>query len=572
MSQYLEEPCSQSGLKSTMPMACSSRLEEVRLIEAYWPHADAGGSHRQFAALNGVSRSRVGYMVRRAQKVEGSELWKQFVETGYGLFTLHRIVLAALYVIVLRAGGGIRMVEEFLRLCGLDDVVASSYGTLQRRQKELEEMVIAFSEEQTEQLSAQMEEKAITLAEDETFHGGKPCLVAMDVMSNFILLEEYANDRKRETWTTRIEAATASMPVRIEQCVTDGARALKSHVEHDLGAHPSPDTFHIQQDLSKATARALEQRTSVASDALRKAEDALQRVQEQAQRAATEPRKPGRPIDFDKRIEAASQERDRAQDTLKQAIWDQESARDTRARISALYHLVDPVTGHSPAPDQLEAELTSCFDILDAIAERTGLRSSAVKLLAKTRKQIGAMVATFCFAWSMIRLDLDQLDLAPGLREHVEDQLVAACYLKQITSRAPDAETRHRLTKRAQELESEFEHNTPGWSALDGAERQRIKESVQRSVGIFQRSSSCVEGRNGVLALNRHAFHCLTKRRLAALTAVHNFAVQRDDGTTAANRFFELQHPDMFGWLLSKLPPPARPRKCRGSQPRMNAA
>ncbi len=144
--------------------------------------------------LNRLSET-LSYKVRRAETAAGSALRRRFVETRDGLALLHRIVAAALYVIVLRSGSGIRMVQEFLRYAGLEDVVASSYGTLQRRQKLLEEAIVTFGAEQKAALSEQMPDKSLTLAEDETFQGGRPCLVAMDVVSNFLLVEEFADDR-----------------------------------------------------------------------------------------------------------------------------------------------------------------------------------------------------------------------------------------------------------------------------------------------------------------------------------------------------------------------------------------
>jgi hypothetical protein len=54
-------------------------------------------------------------------------------------------------------------------------------------------------------------------------------------------------------------------------------------------------------------------------------------------------------------------------------------------------------------------------------------------------------------------------------------------------------------------------------------------------VQTFQRSSSCVEGRNGQLALRHHSFHRLSPRKLQALTTIHNFFLTRPDGSTAAS-------------------------------------
>ena len=83
---------------------------------------------------------------------------------------------------------------------------------------------------------------------------------------------------------------------------------------------------------------------------------------------------------------------------------------------------------------------------------------------------------------------------------------------------------------------------------------------------MFQRSSSCVEGRNGRLSLQHHGHSRVSERRLKALTVIHNYVVKRPDGTTAAERFFGQKHEDAFSWLLERMPDlprpaPKRPRR-----------
>ena len=79
----------------------------------------------------------------------------------------------------------------------------------------------------------------------------------------------------------------------------------------------------------------------------------------------------------------------------------------------------------------------------------------------------------------------------------------------------------------------------------------------------FQRSSSCVEGRNGQLELRHHSLHRLSPRKRAALTVIHNYWLKRADGTTAAERFFGAKPADLFAWLLECQPLPARPARRR---------
>ena len=57
--------------------------------------------------------------------------------------------------------------------------------------------------------------------------------------------------------------------------------------------------------------------------------------------------------------------------------------------------------------------------------------------------------------------------------------------------------------------------------------------------------------------------HRLSKRRLKALTVMSNYCARRQDGSTAAQRFFGQKPEDLFDWLLARLDVPAQPRASR---------
>jgi hypothetical protein len=105
------------------------------------------------------------------------------------------------------------------------------------------------------------------------------------------------------------------------------------------------------------------------------------------------------------------------------------------------------------------------------------------------------------------------------------------------------------------------------WKRLRIEERVKIERVAQQCADFFQRSSYCVEGRNGQLALRHHSLHLLTRKKLNALTALHNYYVTRADGTTAAERFFGSKPDDLFGWLVDHLEAPARPAAKRSKAP-----
>ena len=75
----------------------------------------------------------------------------------------------------------------------------------------------------------------------------------------------------------------------------------------------------------------------------------------------------------------------------------------------------------------------------------------------------------------------------------------------------------------------------------------------------YQRSSSCVEGRNGVISFKHHQLHDMSERKRGVMTAIHNFFNLRKDKKTAAERFFENKPADLFQKVLDSISIPARP-------------
>ena len=82
----------------------------------------------------------------------------------------------------------------------------------------------------------------------------------------------------------------------------------------------------------------------------------------------------------------------------------------------------------------------------------------------------------------------------------------------------------------------------------------------------YQRTSSAVEGRNGYLAQRHHVSRGLSAQALKVLTILHNFDLQRPDGTTAAQRLFGHPFPDLFESVLSTFTELPMPRRSSLSQ------
>ncbi len=165
-----------------------------------------------------------------------------------------------------------------LKLSGLDRFVAASYGAQQQVNRRVEEAIVDYDQAETHRLATNMPQKDITLTKDETFTGGL-CLVGMEPVSNFIILEQLAQARDQTTWNHLMAPALAQLNCRVIQSTSDEAPGLFAYVEHHLGAHHSPDLFHVQYELTKAVSAPMETKERVAHKAVAEAKEQLERVQ-----------------------------------------------------------------------------------------------------------------------------------------------------------------------------------------------------------------------------------------------------------------------------------------------------
>src|SRR5713101_69273 len=102
----------------------------------------------------------------------------------------------------------------------------------------------------------------------------------MEPVSNYIVLEQAATARDQDTWNALMEEALSGLNCRVIQSTSDEAPGLLAYVEHHLGAHHSPDLFHVQHELSKAVSAPMAVKQRAATKTIARAQETLNRVQE----------------------------------------------------------------------------------------------------------------------------------------------------------------------------------------------------------------------------------------------------------------------------------------------------
>lgn len=520
------------------------------------------GSQRAAAKLTGIPRSTAQYHHQRKQACELDDEVLAFFQQPAGLEFLHRLTVAAEFVMSQLGGCGLRVIQGFYELSNLDYLVASSLGSLHKRVSTLESNIGKFGTKQEHKLSKKMPHKAITCTVDETFPSGI-CLVGMEPRSNFILLEEMARKRDCDTWEKAMSKRLEGLPVTVFQVTSDEAKALIKYTEQCLGAHHSPDLFHIQQEVSKGTAAPLRAKMTAAERLHEQAilnVNAEQAKQEKYESLDVKPK--GRPVDYDLRVASAEVENEYCAQALKDAENRREKVREASKSLGQIYHPFNMEDGKKRSPDTLCDELNSAFNVIEVGIQEAELSENSIKHVEKARRMTDSMVSTLTFFWAMVGKQLEAMKLPERLKTAFLDLLLPATYIEIHSAKGNLAEVKNKRLALSQQLYGQLAQNS-AWQALSANEQVELHNQATECAHIFQRSSSNVEGRNGQLSLLHHVYKKINSRKMAASTVIHNYFIRRQDGTTAAERFFEHKPDNLFTWLLSNTDYPALPAKRR---------
>ena len=258
------------------------RPRRAALLDQYHALQAQGFSLRQAAKALHVPRSTLQAWRVYQERLDEHPVVVAFFHSSPGLAFLHRLVLGIHLVCTEIGACGIRLVCLLLQLTGLDRFVGASYGTQHQVNQQVEEAIVAYRREESARLAKDMPAKAITLVKDATFTGGL-CLVATEPVSNYIVLEQAAHARDHDTWHVLMEQALAGLNCHVIQSTSDEAPGLLAYVEHHLGAHHSPDLFHVQHELVKAVSGALATKQRAAGKAATEAQATLAQLQERLQ-------------------------------------------------------------------------------------------------------------------------------------------------------------------------------------------------------------------------------------------------------------------------------------------------
>jgi hypothetical protein len=536
-----------------------SRLDTATAFADFSNPLERPCSQRAYAQQHGIPRSTLGYWLRQdfPDHLDPDLVW--FFRCPVGQAFLRRLVLALLVTFHHQNACGLRPIGSFLEQVELDSFVGSSYGALYDLDLWLQDNLGLFAQHERQRLIPGMAPKDIVLCPDENFHGPHVCLVAIEPVSNFIVVETYRNRRDSTTWAEAIRAGCNDLPVHLVLLTSDQASGLVRCAETEFQVAHQPDLLHLQHDLARPILLPLARPIHQAVKDLEKAKQQEERLE------AAEEKEPGR-VTIERFVAHLHAEK-QTQKELEEARQRREKALEQIRAVSRVYHPFDPETGQPVTAEQMQQRLEEPIQGLQKVIEEAGLSEQAHEAVGKARKWVVLLVGCIGWFWTMTRQRLEKLDRSEEAQRVIQECLIAGCYWEMASVKEKDPEKRKRQARLARQLKEKAWAKgsvLAGWSQ---AEKEEIERVARQCAELFQRSSSCVEGRNGRLSLFHHGQTRLSKKRLEALTAIHNYVVRREDGSTAAERFFGQKQRDVFTWLLEKMPDLPHPAAKRRKQP-----
>lgn len=524
------------------------------------------GSQRQYAHEHDIPRATLGFWLRD-EPGDDPDLEPEvrtFFRSSVGQRFLRRLVLALFVVFLFGSGCGLRPLSAFLCRTRLNRFVASSTGSLHELSKTLEADLSDFADEERPRLAEGMKHRQIALIPDENFHGGHVCLVAAEADSNFLFVEEYAQNRNTETWTAAIEQSMAGLPITVMLLSSDQAKAIIACANNELGAHHLPELFHGQRDLCRPLMGPLERQKESAQKELQQAQALLDR------HLAEESRVQDQTKDYASLIASSQTQVEQCAQKVEQCEKNQEQAHQAVRGLGDDYHPFDSVTGAAVEQAEMAKRLDQRLETMEKVAQGAKLGGKVQESLAKGKVWIQKLVAAIAWYWTVVRVCVEELGLSQEVEQVIYEKLLPGLYWQKHARLGRTAEERQQKAELAERLLKEAWAEDGVLSRLTKEDQEEVRRVSKEMVGLFARSSSCVEGRNGRLALFHHGQTRMSAGRLKALTVVHNYLTERGDGTTAAERFFGKKPRDLFDWLLKRLPDlprPAAKRSPKATQP-----
>lgn len=496
-------------------------------------------SIRKIAEATGIAKSSVHrhqQAIERRNQYPESELW----ETAAGGQWLRLLVLGTIYIFGIKCGIGVETLSEFFDLLQLPTQVGVSPSALHKLEAEVRKKILQYQQQQQLIIGQSQTAIEICAAADETAFE-QDVLVLMDLSSGYIFVEEEVENRQYQTWIDKAQTALTQVGVRIRSLVSDRAPALIKLALEGFECPSIADLFHPLWDLSKLVGAALSRQFSQANQKRAQAQKRLAQLTALAKDTTVQ-----------------QQLVEQLQADLEFVQSGQRTYHRLRQQLTLTVHPFTLTDGSFKTTSEIQAQLEQLLLKLETLQNRYPLLK-ADSVLKKFQQQIPALAFGVNSWWQWVQHSLSPQNLDPPFTNWLLGQVLPTVYWQHQLGKTKSCSL-SRIYRQAHRRAHQALLHHPFTITLANGQLQHWQDWAKRMVTQFHRASSAVEGRNSYLSQRHHVQRGFWQNHLPVLTVIHNFDLKRSDGTTAAQRLFGRQFPNLFAWVVERMGELPRPR------------
>ena len=503
-------------------------------------------SVRRIGKLLGISKSSA-HRSMKAIEMRNTHRESWIWETPEGEQWLFRMIFASLFVFGIMSGIGVEKISFFFTLLHLEKNVGVSPSSLRNLIRTMEEKMLEYKKIQEESHTLRNNNEVV-VGGDETFFENI-ILVLMDLSSGYIFMEEESENRTYETWSDRVKNVVSKFKINVKYMVSDRAKALIKLASECMSCHSIADLFHASNEIAKLFGLRLNNRLCAVRGKITK-ETAAMAIMLKMNRDSSVIDKQQAQISVLIKEEA----------TLASGI---DRYREILRSLSLIVHPFNITTSNRNTSLVVYTSLMALVIQIKTLQEELNIADDKNRA-NKFSNQINDIASLIDAWWLWVNKELDTLD--EEQRAWLMEALLPSLYWKSQAEKTKNPEIKKEYLAAWQKAQSTLDTHrlTP---ELTAEERSRWQSWGEWMISKFQRASSAVEGRNGFLSQMHHNGRGISGRRLKVLTVIHNFVIRRPDGTTAAQRLYETDFPDLFEWLIAQMPELPLPRQRKLATP-----
>ena len=521
----------------------SLRLRSQKVV-SFFECSPVKVSVRKLAKCVKISKSsahRILIAIQKRNLHPESHFW----ERAEGMAWLKLLVFGAIFHFGIRHGVGADMISDFFQLLHLEKHVGVSAPSIKTMRKKIEKLIIEFQE--IHELS-DMSAKPLKVVGgvDETFFD-EMVLVLMDLSSGYIFFEEASDNRTYQTWFQKTKTAVQHLNLDIQYFVSDRAKALIKLGETGFNCPSIPDLFHAEYEIVKTFGPAFGKKISALAKKIDKALLALALLKE-----------------LRGNVNKIS-----AQKTLIQKLQNEQThiERGKKFYHTAIHDISKAVHPFNLKTNGVKSSADLKANLLENLVDLSLLRATYCindknDRLGKFGRQIEDIAWLIDYWWLLADESLAQYEMDEKCKTWLLEIFLPYVYWERQTSKTknPELKKEYASALSLARIQLEVDSSTPIQIG-----NKTWQSWAKWMVSNFQRTSSAVEGRNGYLSQRHHSGRGLLPERLKALTIIHNFTLKRFDGTTAANRLFGKEFPDLFEWVVHRMDDLPLPRQYKNT-------